>query len=94
MTNQPSSPLLDASKFTPIPVILARNIQKFFSGKLLDHADRPTSDLDVPTLLEDIDVILDGRSLEDGSILLRGMVADRDDEKLATGQGRARHRES
>jgi hypothetical protein len=77
MTNQASSPLLDAFKTTPIPVILARNIQKFFSGQLLDPAAvSPTSDLDVPTLLEDIDVILDGRSVEDGSILLRGMVAD------------------
>jgi hypothetical protein len=82
MTNdhQPDSPssldlsALDLSKLTPIPVILARSIQKFFSGKLTPTTQN--SDLDVPTLLEDIDVILDGRSLEDGSILLRGMVAD------------------
>lgn len=69
-----SSFTMEDSKCTPIPIIVARNIQKFFSGKLQNG--RPNAELDVPTLLQDIDVILEGRSLEDGNLLLRGMVAD------------------
>jgi hypothetical protein len=69
-----SSPSLENTKTTPIPVILARSIQKFFSDQM--GTSRPNSDLDVKVLLEDIDTILDGRSLEDGNLLLRGIVAD------------------
>ena len=73
---------------TPAPVILARNIQRFFKEKSeqLKGGGSPSSngkfgkshhsDLDVDTVLQDVDCILDGRSLEDGHLLLRGMVAD------------------
>jgi len=72
---------------TPAPVILARNIQKFFKEKSerMRKGNGPggassngsgSSDLDVNTVLHDVDSILDGRSVEDGRLLLRGMVAD------------------
>ena len=76
---------------TPAPVILARNIQRFFKEKseqLKGGGSNPQhpsngkngknhhSDLDVDTVLQDVESILDGRSLEDGHLLLRGMVAD------------------
>lgn len=59
---------------TPTAVILARNIQKFFQAKV--DGKQHHSDLDVPSVLKDVDEILDGRSIEDGRFLLRGMVAD------------------
>jgi chromosome segregation ATPase len=60
---------------TPTAVILARNIHKFFQNKL-DCKQQQHSDLDVSTVLKDVDEILDGRTVEDGRLLLRGMVAD------------------
>jgi predicted nucleic acid-binding Zn-ribbon protein len=59
---------------TPTAIILARNIQKFFQAKI--DGKQHHSDLDVPSVLKDVDEILDSRSVEDGRLLLRGMVAD------------------
>lgn len=70
----PHSPDSNNNTSTPVPVILARNIQKFFAGKLSSKTAH--HDMDVTAVLEDIDLILAGRSLEDGRILLQGMVAD------------------
>lgn len=65
-------------------VILARNISKFFAAKL-HPSEVPTKDasnshssnsIDVCAVLQDVDEILDHRSIEDGRLLLRGMVAD------------------
>lgn len=62
---------------TSAPVILARNIQKFFKSRSEGAQSKDQhSDLDVNTVLNDVDSILDGRSVEDGRLLLRGMVAD------------------
>jgi hypothetical protein len=71
-----------SSSLTPTAVILARNIQKFFQAKsdLLSGSksrnNDGNSDLDVPAVLKDIDEILESRSVDDGRMLLRGMVAD------------------
>jgi hypothetical protein len=62
------------------PVIIARNIQKFFQNKAAfaqrNSSPKSKTDLDIPALLKDGDLILETRSQEDGQILLRGMVAD------------------
>jgi hypothetical protein len=75
-------PSQKSSSLTPTAVILARNIQKFFQAKsdLLSgsksRSNDGNSDLDVPAVLKDIDEILESRSVDDGRMLLRGMVAD------------------
>jgi len=71
---------------TPTRVIIAQNIGKFFKLKsemLMggNSSTSPTSPnnnnmMDVNTVLNDVDLILEGRSVEDGMLLLRGMVAD------------------
>jgi hypothetical protein len=63
-------------------VILARNISKFFAAKLnptealANDASNNSNSIDVCAVLQDVDEILDHRSIEDGRLLLRGMVAD------------------
>lgn len=77
-TNAASPPQQRHQASTPTAVILARNIQKFFQNKsdMLSGKQQHSSDLDVPAVLKDVDEILESRTVEDGRLLLRGMVAD------------------
>jgi uncharacterized coiled-coil protein SlyX len=83
-----SSSSMMSMTLTPVPVIIAKNISKFFKAKsemlkgnnnhnnnnkrIANH----NSTMDVNAVLQDVDMILEGRSVEDGLVLLRGMVAD------------------
>ncbi len=63
---------------------MTRSIQKFFAHQMLaSSSDTMTpkdghveNTMDVGAVLHDVDEILDHRSLEEGRLLLRGMVAD------------------
>jgi hypothetical protein len=80
-SGKPVEQVVPRSRRSMAGVILARNISKFFAAKLNpaeanDASSSNSNSIDVCAVLQDVDEILDHRSIEDGRLLLRGMVAD------------------